>query len=287
MSSLRGIISIIRLEDGILGAFGVWMGWVVAANELFPSDPFPMLLSSLSIFFLVGGLNIWNDMEDIDIDKLIHNRRALPSGRISFNFSKIYLCSLLLLSASFAITASVLAGNALLLVIYLVGITLSLLYEKRLKEKGLLGNLTIAIMVFLPILLGASITGINLIVGILCLMVFITSMAKEIINSVMDIEGDRGFRKTLPQTIGVNNALLIAAILLLIDITLSATPMFMVGFSIPYVIFIGVADLILVSVIITSFKRPVIAHYLHNAGMVVSMPGFLLLSIPIPVFRIF
>ncbi len=282
MKRIRGLVSIIRPEDCLISSVAVWIGWIAASGHLFPSHPLPLIFWSLSTFLLVGALNVLNDLGDVKIDRLIHGKRALASGRISIPLTERYLILTIMGSLALASAAAMTGGNILTFTIFLFGLGIALTYEVWLKKKGIFGNIAVATLFAFPFLLGGSVAGINTLVMILCSMAAVTGLAKEIINGVKDLEGDRGFRKTLPQTIGVNNALMIAALLLLIDITLSAAPVFLVGFSIPYVIFIGAADLILVSVMITSFRRSVIAHYLHNAGMVVSMPGFLLLSFPIP-----
>jgi len=279
MRRIRGILSVIRPEDGLLASFGVWIGWSVAARKFFPSEPLSLILASLSTFFLVGALNILNDMGDLHIDKIIHSKRALASGSISLGFSKFYLLGLLLASTGMAITAAVISSSPLLLGIFTAGIILGLLYEIRFKKRGLQGNIVIAFMVFLPLILGASIHGITPIVVILCIMAFLTALAKEIINDVKDVEGDRGHRSTLPNTLGVKPAILYSKILLTTVIILSMVPIFMIGLDILYLVFIGIADLLLIIVMFTSYHKPILAHRLHSMGMVLSLPAFLSLSI--------
>ncbi|MBN1391161.1 MAG: UbiA family prenyltransferase [Candidatus Thermoplasmatota archaeon] len=278
MKKIHGIISVIRPEDGLFGAVGVYVGWAVASERILPHNFLPVLFSSLSTFLLIGVLNIFNDLGDIDIDRLIHTKRALASGSISEGFSKFYLAGLLLSSAALAILAAFFAHSILLSIIFFSGLVLGLLYEIRFKKQGMPGNITIAILLFLPFLLGASISGITHTVVILCMMAFVTGMAKEIINDVKDVEGDRGHRKTLPNTLGVKPSLLLAIVFLILTILISAIPVLLEGVIVPYMVFIGTADLILVSVMIISFYRPVIAHRLHSLGMVLSIPAFLSLS---------
>ncbi|MGA1847929.1 MAG: UbiA family prenyltransferase [Thermoplasmatota archaeon] len=279
MKTIKGIISIIRPEDGALGAAGVYIGWAVASGSFLPQHPLSLILSSISTFLLIGVLNIFNDIEDLDIDKLIHSRRAIASGNISLGFSRFYLIGLLMVSMGLAGAASFIADQPLILIIFFLGLLMGLLYELWLKKKGFWGNTIIALMITLPFLMGASIIGITSIIVVLCLMAFVTGIAKEVINDVKDLEGDKGFRITLPQKIGVKPSLFYSMILLIITILLSSLPVFMVGFNIPYVAIIGTADLILVGVIISSFYKPNVAHHLHSLGMLMSIPGFLMLSL--------
>jgi len=279
MKTIRGIVSIIRPEDGALGAAGVYIGWAVAAGRIIPHHPLSLIFSSLSTFLLIGVLNILNDIEDLNIDKLIHSRRAIASGKISLGFSRYYLIALLIASMGFATAASLISGQPLILLIFFLALLLGLSYEVWLKNRGFWGNAVIASMVTLPFLMGASIPGVTPIIAVLCLMAFVTGMAKEVINDVKDLEGDRGHRKTLPQMIGVKPSLFYAMILLIITILLSVLPIFIVGFNIPYAVIIGTADLVLIAVMVISFHRPVLAHHLHSLGMLMSFPGFLMLSI--------
>ena len=278
MRKVRGIISVLRPEDGSLGAVGVYVGWAVASGKLISADIVPMVLASISTFLLVGVLNIFNDLGDIDIDKLIHSKRALASGSISEGFSKYYLIALLLSSAALAVMAAVLAGAIMLPLIFIIGLLLGLMYELRLKKQGLPGNIVIGILIFLPFLIGGSLVGITPTIVILCLMAFVTGMAKEIINDVKDAEGDKGRRKTLPHTLGIKPSLLFAIVFLFLTIIISVIPILIEGMMVTYMVFIGLADLLLVSVMIISFYRPVVAHRLHSLGMVLSIPAFLSLT---------
>ncbi|MBN1539801.1 MAG: UbiA family prenyltransferase [Candidatus Thermoplasmatota archaeon] len=278
MKRIRGTISVIRPEDGLFGAVGVYVGWAVASGRFLGGNFLPVLFSSLSTFLLIGVLNIFNDLGDIDIDRLIHSRRALASGAISEGFSKFYLAGLLLSSAALAIIAAFFAHSVMLPIIFFAGLILGLLYEVRFKKQGFPGNLTIAVLMFLPFLMGASVSGITPTVIVLCMMAFVTGVAKEIINDVKDVEGDRGRRRTLPNTLGVKPSLLFAIVFLMLTIIISAIPLFLEGLMVTYLVLIGIADLLLISVMVISFYRPVIAHRLHSLGMVLSIPAFLSLS---------
>ncbi|MGA1820105.1 MAG: UbiA family prenyltransferase [Thermoplasmatota archaeon] len=278
MRKVRGIISVLRPEDGVFGAVGVYVGWAVASGKLVSTDIVPMVLASISTFLLVGVLNIFNDLGDIDIDKLIHSKRALASGSLSQLFSKFYLAGLLLSSAALAVIAAILAQSFLLPMIFFLGLFLGLMYEIRFKKQGLSGNITIAILLILPFLMGASLVGVTPIILILCLMAFVTGIAKEIINDVKDAEGDKGIRRTLPHTLGVKPSLLFAIVFLFLTIIISAIPLLLEGMMVTYLVFIGLADMLLVSVKKLSFYRPITAHRLHSLGMVLSIPAFLSLT---------
>lgn len=278
MKRIRGSLSVIRPEDGIFGAFAVWIGYAVSSGGFLPRRPIPLILVALSTFFLIGALNILNDIRDLSIDRLIHAKRAMASGSISHLHSVVYLIILLSVSSLLAISASILSGRVLIMVIFAAGLTMGLLYEARYKNKGYVGNVIIAVMVSLPLLIGASLGSVSLLVITLCIMAFLTSLGKEIINDVKDMKGDMGFRMTLPAIFGKNRSLLFAVIFLSMAVILSIFPAFFVGFKPAYLLLIGIADLILISVMIISFKGPNLAHRLNSLGMVISLPAFLSLT---------
>jgi len=279
MRRVRGMLSVIRPEDCTFSAIAVYIGWAASTRDLLPHRPLPLIFWSLATFLVVAVLNILNDLGDLEIDRLIHEKRAIASGRISLKLSERYMVVLLLGSMAFAIAASIVGGNPLTLFIYFLGLMIGLLYEIRLKRWGLAGNLTIAALIGFPFLLGGSTNEITALLLVLCAMAVVTGLAKEIINDVKDLEGDRGLRQTLPQWIGKNTSLALASVLILLTIALTAIPFLIVGFILAYAIIIAVVDFILISVIIISFRRPNLAHNIHSLGMIVSLPAFLMFAV--------
>ncbi len=279
MQRVRGLISVIRLEDCLISAIAVWIGWLAASRQWVPQNPIPLVLWCLSTFLLVGALNILNDMGDLEIDRLIHGKRALASGKISFRLTKRYLLALAIGSLVLASIGAYLGKDILPLIFFLIGMGIGLIYEVWLKKKGFAGNLSIAVLVAFPFLLGGSVNGITPLVLTLCAMAFFTGLAKEIINSVKDIDGDRGTRKTLPLSIGVRPALMISVLLLTVTILLSFLPLYMIGPELLYIVFMGATDSILVFVMFTCFWRPNMAHHLQSLAMAVSLPGIISISV--------
>ena len=279
MKRLRGMLSIIRPEDCAISSLAVWIGLAVSSRRLIPSRPLPLLLWGLSTFFLVAALNILNDMGDLEIDRMIHEKRALASGRISLRLTERYLLGVILASLFFAFIGVMVGNSALPMLIYIIGLGLGLLYEIKLKRLGLLGNVTIAVLFAFPLLLGGALERITLLLVILCSMAVVNGLAKEVINDVKDIEGDRGKRITLPQWIGVRPSLIVAGVLILVTMGLGMLPLAFIGLNLPYIILIAICDLILLLAVIISFKSPMIAHNVHSLGMLASLPAFLSLSI--------
>ncbi len=279
MQRVRGLISVMRLEDCLISAVAVWIGWLAASRHWVPQNPIPLVLWCLSTFLLVGALNILNDMGDLEIDRLIHGKRALASGKISLRLTERYLLFIAAGSVVLAFAGALLGGGILTFLLYLVGFGIALLYEIWLKKRGFTGNIAVAVLVSFPFLLGGSIFGIGPLVVTLVVMAFFTGLAKEIINDVKDMDGDRGKRRTLPFTIGVRSTLRIAVLLLTTTIVLSFIPLFIIGPEVLYMVFMGFTDTILVIVMFTCFRRPNLAHHLQSLAMAVSLPGIISISV--------
>ena len=93
--------------------------------------------------------------------------------------------------------------------IYIVAVALMLTYDlgPETKTKGLIGNVSISLMVAAVILYGAatvdSITRLSfLVAGV----VFFTNLAREIVKDCQDMLADAGERYTLPMKIGLERA---------------------------------------------------------------------------------
>jgi len=105
-----------------------------------------------------------------------------------------------------------------LAVIYIAAVALMLTYDlgPETKTKGLIGNVSISLMVAAVILYGAatvdSITRLSfLVAGV----VFFTNLAREIVKDCQDMLADEGERYTLPMKIGLERARMLAYVFIM------------------------------------------------------------------------
>jgi 4-hydroxybenzoate polyprenyltransferase len=103
-------------------------------------------------------------------------------------------------------------------VIYIAAVALMLTYDlgPETKTKGLIGNVSISLMVAAVILYGAatvdSITRLSfLVAGV----VFFTNLAREIVKDCQDMLADEGERYTLPMKIGLERARMLAYVFIM------------------------------------------------------------------------
>jgi geranylgeranylglycerol-phosphate geranylgeranyltransferase len=106
-----------------------------------------------------------------------------------------------------------------LLTIYVLAVALMLTYDHgpKTKDSGLIGNISISLMVGAVILYGASsISSLNsTLVWWTALVVFFTNLAREIVKDCQDMESDEGIRQTLPMKFGLQNSRMAAYVIIM------------------------------------------------------------------------
>jgi len=178
------------------------------------------IILSLSILFITAGGYIINDLYDIEADTINKPLKVYISKSISKkNAWVIYILSSTL-GVILGIYLSVIK-NSDFLSFYFIGTTLLLfLYSVLLKKQVFIGNLCISLLVALPIYLlykfdsnSKTISNIlqyfflSIAVFHYMFFAFLTTMIREIIKDIEDINGDYTVKlKTLPILIGKTRA---------------------------------------------------------------------------------
>jgi geranylgeranylglycerol-phosphate geranylgeranyltransferase len=262
-----------------MGAIGVFIGALIGVGlDVFTPDHYINVISAavVAAFFMASG-NILNDYFDREIDRINHPDRPIPKGQISpqnaLNSAiSIFICIVIL---TFFI-------NFYSFIITIIALVLMVGYELTLKNRGLVGNLTIsALVAFLFLLGGAAVTHLESVL-ILALLAFFATLSREIVKDIEDIKGDIT-RDTLPKKIGIKNAGICGAGALLIAIILSPLPSYpeyIPYFEIEklndfYLLVVLAADLIFFLAIFNTFKNPNLAQNILKLGMVVALAAFI------------
>jgi geranylgeranylglycerol-phosphate geranylgeranyltransferase len=168
-----------------------------------------------------------NDYFDIETDRANKkNDRPLVNGSISPKFALYFSILSFIGSVAFAYLI-----NITIFIIALAFNLAAILYNWKLKDLPLIGNIYIALTMAIPFIFGNFVfsESLSVIAVVLALLGFVAGLAREIIKSVQDMKGDKKARKskTLPIVIGKKPALAIAIILYLLFIPLSAAPFFL------------------------------------------------------------
>lgn len=203
-------------------------GICVVAGEIIGSENLPTvfvgLMGFLTGFLISGAAMISNDYFDLEVDRVNHPYRPLPSGRISIPEVKILTC---LFSAAGFITSALLGSFALTLTIFIW--TISILYNWKYKESGLLGNIMVALSVAWTFIFGGAIVGglANSMIWVFGALAFVFDLGEEIAGA-MDVKGDdKRSARTIARVHGRKYALYVSSLLFILFVAISMFPFVM------------------------------------------------------------
>jgi len=187
-----------------MGIAGLIAGFLFSAqNSTFPPTT---LLAVASVIFLISGYNAYNAIADKDIDAINKPHRPLPKGDLTVKEAKIASFIFFLI----ALTTAVFTNTTFLTVIA-VATVLAVFYSLppiHLKKRFALGTLTANILytVFFP-LAGWAIQPQNPVPIPLLLFLFFFGIGSATLKDFEDVPGDTHYgAKTLPATLGYNEA---------------------------------------------------------------------------------
>ena len=263
-------LELFRLENGIIGIIGIAVtAFIAVGTDIVNYVPQVIIGAVLVIFFIAGG-NSLNDYTDREGDKISHPNRPLPSGRMEPKTALILAIVTLVLS----FLCSILLWNWTTSLIVFIAIVLMVGYEFGLKQRGLIGNITIAAMTGMVFLLGGAIVGhIDKTIEVAG-MAFLVTVGREITKDIEDMEGDKD-RHTLPMAIGKKNAGIIAAIFYIAGPILSILPLIQGTFSTLYLTVL-LADAMFIYCAIILFGDPHKSQKVAKAAMLVALVAFIL-----------
>ena len=253
---------------GIIGTFiAIWM----AAGTDIIDYTYEIIPSVILVFLFIGGGNALNDSIDFEIDKVSHPDRPVPSGKITPERARNIGFSLLFLST--AISFLTLDFNCIAVTV--TACILMILYELCFKQRGFIGNVTIAVLTGMLFLLGSAIVGdisLNFNVALLAILV---SVGREIAKDIEDEEGDEG-RFTLPMRIGNRKASILACAFIVAGVLLSFIPIVGSHPLGPLYWIVIVADIMFLYSAYSVFSNPHAAQKNAKRGMILGLVAFAL-----------
>ena len=224
-ADVRAYLELMRLKNVFLAAITVPLGAQFAIGDQWIDQyMIEVLLQTFAVIFFIGAGNTMNDIKDCDIDKTAHPNRPIPSNKVSIENAKKFTWILWIVSFScMGYGAFRLSEGGMswipLVVIYFSAVILMLSYDHgpKTKNSGLIGNISISLMVGAVILYGSS--SVSAIESTLAWwtagVVFFTNLAREIIKDCQDIESDEGIRNTLPMSFGLQNSRMLAYVIIM------------------------------------------------------------------------
>ena len=237
----KALIDLIRPELPLAGGVCVLTGEIIALGHLPPA--FVGFMGFITGFFVSSAAMITNDYFDLDVDRINHPERPLPSGRIS-KFELLTLA--FLFSGAGFITAALL--GILPLILALVIWIVANLYNWHYKETGLPGNMMVALSVAWFFIFGGVIVGgfANGLVWIFGALAFTFDLGEEIAADAMDMKGDeKRSAKTITRKYGKKYALRVSSSLFTLFVIISFIPFIMGWLSNIYLFIFIPMDIVL------------------------------------------
>ncbi|MEM0141415.1 MAG: UbiA family prenyltransferase [Thermoplasmatales archaeon] len=267
---MKGYIALMRPVNAVMASLGTLIGGIIARESISALYVYKLYIAMIVVFLILMAGNVLNDYFDADIDKINHPKRPIPSGEVSRRSA--LLLSVTLFAVAFV--ASIFTFNIMQVIIAAVAIFLLVTYEWKTKATGLMGNVVISVLVGLIFVYGSLSVRISVLVLILSLMAFLANLAREIVKDVEDVGGDVN-RLTLPKRIGKGLSLVVAALLIVVAVSLSPIPYIYYRWNIFYVLIVGISDLLFLASAFFSFQNQTTGQNLIKVAMILGLAAFL------------
>ena len=263
-------IQLFRMGNAVMGILGVVVAAFMAAGLDMIDEWQNLLISSLVVFMFMCGGNALNDYIDYEIDRTAHPDRPIPSGRMTRQQAK----NAAIVMFGTSIVISFITLDIAIIAIVIIAATLMVAYEVLLKQRGFIGNVTIAVLTAMLFLLGGAAVGRmedNIVVALMAMLV---SVGREIAKDIEDMDSDEG-RLTLPMRIGVRNASILSCVFFIAGPLLSIAPMVWHSYG-PLYYTVVLADVLFVYCAAIVFKDQHKAEKLAKVGMMLGLVAFVL-----------
>jgi 4-hydroxybenzoate polyprenyltransferase len=201
--NLKAVMKLTRIEHSFMLILAVLVS-VITLNLQFPLEMYFYLF--MCPFLVSAGAFALNDYFDVETDKLNNKKTPIVSGEITKNNALFISIMLLILGVIISLPLGIYA-----FIIAIIFAILSVLYNSKLKDVALIGNIIISmsmaiVFIFTEISVVGTVTNTSIFMGLTSLF---SGLGREIYKTVQDMDGDVKARnsKTLPVLIGKNNSI--------------------------------------------------------------------------------
>lgn len=269
---LRGLGELARPVNAIAAGALTFLGAFVAGAAA--DAPVAAVVALVATILATAAGNAINDYFDRDIDRINNPDRPIPRGAVPPR-----------LALGMAAVAFVLALGMVLLWLPLLAIVIALInlvalvaYTELFKGLPGIGNAVVAYLGGSTFLFGAAaVDALGTPPLVLALLAALSTLAREIIKDVEDVEGDKAEGlTTLPIAIGKRRSLWIATVLLLVAVISSPLPYLAGIFSVAYLAVVLPADGIMVYAGVRAFDDPSTGQSLMKYGMFLAAGAFVI-----------
>jgi len=253
------LLELTRPTNLVLGAATVPLGATMVLGDDWTSEGLTatVLFASSVVAFMAAG-NAMNDLRDVEVDKVAHPHRPLPSGRVTPHVAArftagLWFVSLLTMVLGTAVLAVFMPEAPMFapVIIWVLATVLMLAYDHgpALKDRGLVGNMAISVLVGAVVLFGASGGGAwsHPVALAAATVAALVNLAREIVKDVHDLEGDEGHRSTLPMAVGAERARMIAYVFAMLGLVVLYLPYWLGPLLHPQILFQVPAILLIIT----------------------------------------
>jgi geranylgeranylglycerol-phosphate geranylgeranyltransferase len=216
---LGAFLALIRIPNCIMIGLAVLVAETIGLGSL-PS-PLEAALGFLTAFLLLAGTMVFNDIQDVQVDRVNSPDRPIPSGRVTVR--QAYALSIVF--STLALISSLVLGLPTFLTA-LIALVLMAYYNTRGKRTGLLGNAIVSFNVALPFFFGGlAVNSLRPLLFIFFLLAFLANTAREVAKGITDVAGDssKGIM-TVAVAEGPKRAAQLAAAFFVVAVLLSFLP---------------------------------------------------------------
>jgi len=213
---LTPFLTLIRIPNCLM------IGLAVLVAETIGLGSLPSVLQGvfgfLTAFLLLAGTMVFNDIQDVQVDRVNSPDRPIPSGKVTIR--QAYALSIVF--SGLALISSLVLG-ILTFLTALAALALMAYYNTRGKKTGLLGNAVVSFNVALPFFFGGlAVNSLRPLLFIFFLLAFLANTAREVAKGIADVPGDssKGIM-TIAVTQGPKRAAELAAIFFVVAVLLS------------------------------------------------------------------
>ena len=244
VGKVKGFVRLMRPVNCIVMGFAVFVGVVLAGQNLSGIGWLDVFFGFLTGFTLTAAAMAVNDYYDRKIDAINEPSRSIPSGLVSSSQALVLAASLSVIGFVFAVLVS-----ALCLAVALVSWGFVTTYVTIGKRSGLPGNFLVSACVATPFVYGSILARdfVALNVWFFVLMAFLANTGREITKGIVDTAGDRAENvKTLAVRYGEKASAMFAVVFYIAAVALTPLPLILGLVSLWFVPFVLVIDVGLV-----------------------------------------
>lgn len=252
------------------------------------------LLTAVVAITYIGIAMVHNDIIDVEIDKINAPLRPIPAGYISIKQAKVYVLALFIIGTCAGIFLHFEA-----IIIMLITLILSLIYNAYLKKTGFLGNIIVGITATSAFLYGDAVGS-----GFkhfwppnhwnasiyLFLISSLLNTSREVAKGIMDVMGDKQHDvNTIAVRFGKQTASFLVLGILLIASLFAIIPIINHTFGYVYIIALFIFLFLMVQVVIPLIKNPVYdtANLYKKRIILIMLLALIIIIIDVAITRYF